>query len=172
MRRLSTGKRAANWVLVAAFGVVGSCSWTSYAAALEDQQQAAGAIVTRAKELGKVQAERSKAAQEAEKADKPVRTLGEILSVCPKETRNEFMESLAFLNGGVASAHTAGIKKCLSSEQMNDVLMTIGHTSARTKPGALADKPEICRCGQITKIYGCRGWNNSSCDPAYCHGPC
>ena len=38
------------------------------------------------------------------------------------------MGSLAFLNGGVASAYVGGIKKCLSGEQMNDVLRAIGHT--------------------------------------------
>lgn len=54
MRNMSASKRS-SWVLVAALGVVGVSHWTAYAASLEDQQQAAGAIVTQAKGLAKVQ---------------------------------------------------------------------------------------------------------------------
>ena len=168
MRRLAKGKRVMGWALVAAIGLVGFYSRTANSGALEDQQKAAGAIVTQAKELANVQAERSRVAREAEKAEKPIGALTEMLSSCPKEARAEFMGSLAFLNGGVASAYVGGIKKCLSGEQMNDVLRAIGHTS----PSALDDNGRTCRCGQVTRMYKCQPWNGDSCSSSSCSGKC
>lgn len=59
MRKISMGRRAAKLVFAATIGASGFYAWTLNAASLEEQQQAAGAIVTKAKELAKtVQAER------------------------------------------------------------------------------------------------------------------
>ena len=68
-KNAKTGKGQAGdgWALVAAIGLVGFYSRTANSGALEDQQKAAGAIVTQAKELANVQAERSRVAREAEK---------------------------------------------------------------------------------------------------------
>ena len=52
MRRMSTRKWTSGWALVATIGVVVSYG-TAYAASLEDQQQAAGEIVTKTKDLAK-----------------------------------------------------------------------------------------------------------------------
>ena len=126
MRRLSTGKRAASWVLVAAIGVVGSYSRAAYAASLEDSQQAAGAIVTKARTLAEVQAARSKAAQEGEKTNEPGGTLNALISDCSADTQREFLGSLVLVTGELSSAHVARIETCLDNARYAQVLRFFG----------------------------------------------
>ncbi|PIR19145.1 MAG: hypothetical protein COV48_03575 [Elusimicrobia bacterium CG11_big_fil_rev_8_21_14_0_20_64_6] len=121
-------KRMSGWALVTAIGVVGAYSWTAYAASLEDQQQAADVIVTKAKELAKVQA----AHKDVTGADAvaPLRafphlaqdrvaTMAEVLSICSPEIRAEYLGSLQFKNGKLAGAYIGGIDKCLSDRQID-----------------------------------------------------
>lgn len=128
MRRMSTGKRVTGWALVAAIGVVGSYTWTAYAGSLEEEQQAAGVIVTKSKELAKVQAEGKALTATAavgplsaftNLAQDRVATMAEVLSICSPEVRAEYLGSLQFKNGKLAGAYIGGIDKCLSGRQID-----------------------------------------------------
>lgn len=139
---------------------------------IEDQQVITKAqdVVARTKEAGKAVAENSQKAVEAASEEKPAETLGEMLSACPQDIRNEFLASIAFVNGGVASVYTGGIKKCLTPENIASLFKAMGHQSG---PATLdSQKDKICRCNKMTWLWNCRYWFDASCDPQYCNGSC
>lgn len=138
---------------------------------IEDQQVAAKAriIVAQAKEIAKTPAKDSKKTLEAGETDRHAETLGEILSACPQEIRREFLESIAFVNGGVASFYVGGIQKCLAPDKMDALFKAMGR---QIGPVVMGDNGKTCRCSTITWLWGCKPWLSASCEPRYCNGSC
>lgn len=137
MRRMATGKRTASWALVAVIGVVGSYSWTAYAASLEDSQPAAGVIVTKAKDLAKVQADRPRGAPETEVG---IQASGDqvnaTLSSCSDQARRSFLESLVLVDGKFAGAHVRTIQECLGEAGYKKFRDLFGSQTPTTKDNA------------------------------------
>ncbi len=128
MRRMLVGKRAAGLVLLAVIGVVGSYSWTARAAELEDSQQIAGAMITKAKVFAKIQAERSKVRQEMEKdktANLGLVRMSDLLRGASPAAKEEFLDSLVLLDGKVASVALERLTRDLGKARMQKVLQTI-----------------------------------------------
>ncbi|PIR18538.1 MAG: hypothetical protein COV48_06995 [Elusimicrobia bacterium CG11_big_fil_rev_8_21_14_0_20_64_6] len=134
---MSPRKWAVRWIIVSAIGVGGSYSWTSYAAPLEDAQPAAGVIVTKAKDLAKVQAERPKGAPETEAG---IQASGDqvsaMLSSCSDQARHSFLESLVLVDGKFAGAHVGTIQECLGEVGYTKFRDLFGPQTPTTKDNA------------------------------------
>ena len=127
MKIMSTGKRV-GWTLVAVVGTVGLCGWTSSAASLEDSQQTAKTIVTKAKEIATVQVERAKTAQAVEKGKGPgseLAHLSNLLQGISSEAKLEFLDSLMLVDGKVASFKIDLLKRDLGEARLKVFLAAL-----------------------------------------------
>jgi len=147
------GKRVASGILAAAMGVVGSGGLTSHAASLEDSQPAAVVIVTKAKELAKVQVEHSKATREAATDD--VRAM---LSSCSDRTRHSFLESLVLVDGKFAGANVRIVQECLGESGYQKFRDLFGLQTPGTKDNAKhwCASRATCRKNEAICTSNCR----------------
>ena len=158
MRGLSIGKGVAVGVLTAAIGLVGSYGGTAYAGLLEDQQQPASTIVTKAKELAKVQTERATTANEEEKdknLDRGLIQMSDLLKGVSVEAKLEFLDSLTLVDGKVASVRIDFLKHDLNESGVQKILSALNpHPQPVYKVSAPMHTMALC--------------GNDSCDDAAC----